>query len=187
VATDSGVPVPDFPLLDVPLPDMSVPQAPAVQASGLPDLPTPGERVPLPPRRPPSKQTEDEFARVAAGMDGLRIDGTDLSAIKQYLEAVAQLTRNVQDMVDTANRTAQAPGDPAGHSFGHLGHGAIGGVAEIGSRLQSTARSMDRNLARFATSMNRTAEAIATIAKLYRTADERNKLDAEQVRRHFKS
>lgn len=143
--------------------------------------------VPLPPRRPHLRPAEERFADVSNSMDALRVDGADLAVISRYLDSVAQLARIVHQTVHSADRAAQIDGSPSGHRYGSLGHVDIGGVTAIGDRLAGTVRAVQGNLTEFATAVDRTAEAVTKLARRYQSIDERNKLDAEQVRKYLKS
>jgi hypothetical protein len=140
--------------------------------------------IPLPPRRPPAPRTSaDQFADTAATLSGLRVDGADLAVINRYLGVVAEMTRIVRQTVDEADRAAQTSGGP--HRYSSLGSDEIGGVLDISSRLSATAQMVEKNLADFAKAVDHTAEAITKIAQQYQSTDQRNRLNAEQVRKYL--
>lgn len=147
---------------------------------------TEGSPVPLPPRRPMIRPAGDRFADVANSMDHLRVDGADLAAMGEYLDKVAQLSRIIHQLVHAADRAAQTDDTP-GHRYGSLGAAEIEGVAAVTARLTSVTSTVQDNLTRFATAVDHTAEALVEIGRRYRDADERNQLNADQVRKYLKS
>ena len=96
-------------------------------------------------------------------MDALRIDGSDLGAIKQYLDCIASMTRNAMFLLGAADRAALRQGE----HYGSLGHEYIGGTRAVGTRLRATADAVSGNLDKFYEALTHMAEALPVIAKTY--------------------
>jgi uncharacterized phage infection (PIP) family protein YhgE len=142
-----------------------------------------GSAVPVPVRRPRARRTADQFADAAGSLGNLKVDGADLAAINRYLSTVAEMTRITKQMVTEADRAAQMPGGSGQAQYGSLGSDEIGGMAEISTRLSAIAQTVRKNLADLATAVDHTATAMTQIAHQYQNADQRNKLNAEQVQK----
>ena len=111
----------------------------------------------------------------------LRVDGQDLKVIGQYLTELAAST--------TAIRREAAAGDVAATAsrerYRSLGSDEIAPVIDMRVAFAGAARQLDADLDNLTRAIAHTAAAMETLAKLYRNADERNKLDAATVRRHL--
>jgi hypothetical protein len=141
--------------------------------------------IPLPPRRPPqARPIEDQFKAASDALNGLQVDGADLDKIKQYLSLVAETTRIIRQKVDEADQVAASRGEQQ-HRYVSLGSHEIAWVPDISTKLSNTAQTVEKNLADFAAAVDRTAEAMTKIARAYQSADQRNKLKAEQVRKYL--
>jgi hypothetical protein len=138
--------------------------------------------VPAPARRPWLATLEPLGAAEQIESAGrLRVDGQDLKVIGRYLNELAAST--------TAIRREAAAGDVAATAsrerYRSLGSDEIGPVMDMRVAFAGAAQQLDADLGNLARAIAHTAAAMETLAKLYRSADERNKLDAATVRRYL--
>lgn len=131
-----------------------------------------------PPGPPRQRPGDNEFAESYGTMDRLRIDGSDLAAINQYLTQIDQVTRRLGAMARAAHRTART-------DEGSLGDPAIGGVDAVRGRLLGTSDALGENLDKFADAVELTAQAMTVIARDFDSVDKRNGLTTQQVHEHL--
>lgn len=127
-----------------------------------------------PPGPPRQRPGNNEFAENYDTMDRLRIDGSDLAAINQYLSQIDQVTKRLGAMARAAHQTAKT-------DEGSLGDPAIGGVDAVRGRLVGTSDAVGENLDKFAEAVKLTAQAMTVIARDFASVDRRNGLTTQQV------
>lgn len=130
---------------------------------------------PAPPRQRPG---DNQFTENYGTMDRLRIDGSDLAAINQYLTQIDQVTRRLGAMARAAHQTAKT-------DEGSLGDPAIGGVDAVRVRLVGTSEAVGANLDKFAEAVELAAQAMTVIARDFDSVDKRNGLTTQQVHEYL--
>lgn len=140
--------------------------------------------VPLPPRRGWIPRTEDapSATETMKSAGRLSVDGKDLKAVGDYLSELGTATRAIMREVAKADAAASLNGV----RYCSLGDDRVGNVVDMRMAFIATTRQLDTDLGNIATSLEHTATAMAKIAKQYRNADERNRLDAETVKTFLK-
>ncbi|GAA0896409.1 hypothetical protein [Virgisporangium aurantiacum] len=138
--------------------------------------------VPAPARRPWLATLEPLGASEQLESAGrLQVDGQDLKVIGQYLNELAASTRAI--------RREAAAGDVAATAsrerYRSLGSDDIGPVMDMRAAFAGAAQQLDTDLDNLTKAIAHTAAAMEKLAKQYRDADERNKLDAATVRRYL--
>jgi hypothetical protein len=145
-----------------------------VTADVSPVPPPPARRGWLATTEPASSATE------LIGTAGrLTVDGRDLRAVGDYLNELGTATRAIMREAATADAAASLHG----LRYSSLGDDKITNVVDMRLAYVAATRQLDTDLGNLAKTLERTAAAMAKIAKRYRTADERNKVDADTVRK----
>ena len=126
---------------------------------------------PAPPRvRPSASEFDDRFK----SMGDLQINGSDLSAIKRYLDLINEMTARLARMSSDAHEVAKT-------DAGSLGASTVEGVDVVRARLSGTADALSQNLTEFAKAVDDTAKAMTVIERDFDSVDKRNELTAQQV------
>jgi hypothetical protein len=141
-----------------------------------------GSPVPPPARRPWLATLEPPSASEQLDSAGrLQVDGHDLTVIGQFLGELAASTRAIRTEAAAADTAATASRE----RYRSLGSDDITHVIDMRAGFAGAAQQLDVNLDNLTKAIAHTAAAMETLAKLYRNADERNKLDMATVRRYL--
>jgi hypothetical protein len=109
----------------------------------------------------------------------LSVDGKDLKAIGDFLRELGTAASAIKSEAAKADEATAL----LGVRYNSLGGDLIKPVPDMRVAYLKTAQQLDADLGNLAKALEHTATAMAKIAKQYRDADQRNKLDAETVQK----